>query len=201
MSNSTLPPFSCSHSPNLPELLAALNCTIALSTYQAGKVIFVSAKNKDHLVQLPRSFYRVMGIALEGKKLALAAKDEIIVLANEARLAPNYPKNPKTYDALYVPRVTYYTGQVDVHDLNWVGKELVGVNTSFSCLIKTSSDYSWEPIWKPPFIDSLVSEDRCHLNGFGISRWQPKICNRTRKWQYLSILEKQDSSRWITYGL
>lgn len=174
MTNKTLPPFSCTHSPNLPELLLQLNCTIVISTYQAGKVIFISAPTEDRLVQLPRTFDRVMGIALDQNKLALAAKDEIIVLANDSRLAPKYPKKPGTYDALFAPRLTYYTGQIDIHDLNWIGQDLIGVNTSFSCLIKASSEYSWEPIWKPPFIDSMVSEDRCHLNGMAVVDGEPK---------------------------
>jgi len=56
MNNKALSPFSCSYSPNVPELLQSLNCTIALSTYQAGKLVFLSAKNNDSLIQLPRTF-------------------------------------------------------------------------------------------------------------------------------------------------
>ncbi|MCU0349178.1 MAG: TIGR03032 family protein, partial [Saprospiraceae bacterium] len=75
------PPFSCTYSPNLPELLRQLGCTIALSTYQAGKLILLSAKNDDELTQLPRNFAKPMGIALHGKKMAIACLDEVIVLA------------------------------------------------------------------------------------------------------------------------
>jgi hypothetical protein len=61
-----LAPFSCTYSPNIPELLQQLNCSIAISTYQAGKVIFISPKDRDHLVQLPRQFLKPMGMALKG---------------------------------------------------------------------------------------------------------------------------------------
>ncbi|MEL7003126.1 MAG: hypothetical protein AAFN93_10370, partial [Bacteroidota bacterium] len=37
---------------NLPELLHQLGCSLAISTYQAGKVIFISAKDANTLVQL-----------------------------------------------------------------------------------------------------------------------------------------------------
>ena len=35
-------PFTARYSPQIPELLLSLNCSIALTTYQAGKVVFVS---------------------------------------------------------------------------------------------------------------------------------------------------------------
>ena len=61
--NKALAPFSCQFSPQVPELLLKLNCTIAISTYQAGKLVFISAKDEDSLSQLPRNFNKAMGIA------------------------------------------------------------------------------------------------------------------------------------------
>lgn len=57
-------PFSCRYTPNIPEILHNLCITIAISTYQADKVIFISAPNKEDLVQLPRNFSKAMGIAV-----------------------------------------------------------------------------------------------------------------------------------------
>lgn len=169
----TLPPFACKHSPNLPELLMQLNCTIVVSTYQAGKVVLVSATNRDRLIQLPRTFKRAMGIATKGNKMAIATENEIITLANSKELAWTYPAKPNTYDALYLPRTTYYTGHLDMHDLHYGNDTLWGVNTSFSCLCKIDSDYSFRPVWKPHFIDKLASEDRCHLNGLAMEDGEP----------------------------
>jgi uncharacterized protein (TIGR03032 family) len=171
-----LPPFSCSYSPNIPELLLQLRCTLAISTYQAGKVVFVSPKpDGEGLVQLPRTFKKAMGIALEGPKMAIATMDEVLVLANSPELAAFYPKQPQTYDALYMPRAAFFTGPVDIHDLDY-GKDgqLFAVNTSFSCLIKIDDNYSFTPIWQPPFISRLASEDRCHLNGMALLDGAPK---------------------------
>ena len=170
-------PFSCTYSAQVPELMLKLNCSIAISTYQAGKLIFLSPKDKNSLVQLPRTFSRPMGIA-ENKvkdKIALASKDEIIVFANSPSLAKHYPKTPNRYDALYMPRVSYHTGPLDIHDLSF-GKDdqLFAVNTLFSCIISVDSDYNFTPYWKPNFIDKLVSEDRCHLNGMAMKDGLPK---------------------------
>lgn len=145
-----------------------------ISTFQAGKVIFISPKDDEHLIQLPRTFRQPMGIAYSAPKMAVATKDEVIVLSNSPELAAHYPKQPNTYDALFMPRATYYTGQVDIHDLLWSTDGLLAVNTSFSCICRIGEDFSFGPVWHPPFIDKLASEDRCHLNGMILINGRPK---------------------------
>lgn len=170
------PPFSCTFSPNVPELLRQLHCTIALSTFQAGKVIFLSAVNDDELTQLPRNFAKPMGIALHGQKMAVACLDEVLVLVNSPQLAAHYPKKPDTYDALFMPRASYFSGQIDIHDIDFgVNGQLFAVNTSFSCIIHIDDNYSFTPVWKPRFISKLASEDRCHLNGMALKDGLPKF--------------------------
>jgi uncharacterized protein (TIGR03032 family) len=175
---STAPaPFSCTYSPNLPELLMQLNCSLAISTYQAGKVIFLSPKDVNYLVQLPRNFQKPMGFNLNEKsdQLALACRDEVIVFSNSADLAKHYPKGPGKYDALYMPRLTYHTGPMDIHDLSFGSDDkLYAVNTLFSCIMSLDSQYNWQPYWQPAFIDRLVSEDRCHLNGMAMENGKPR---------------------------
>ena len=184
MADKPLPPFSCAYSPNVPELLHKLKITIAISTYQAGKVIFISAINNEDLIQLPRNFKKAMGMAFKPGKMALAVQDEVIVLANSAELAQTYPPKPNTYDGLYLPRATYYTGHVDMHDLEWSGEDLWAVNTRFSCLAKVNTDFSFTPVWKPFFISKLSPEDRCHLNGMAFENGSPK---------YVTALGKTDT--------
>ncbi|MEJ6589906.1 MAG: TIGR03032 family protein [Crocinitomicaceae bacterium] len=172
-----LAPFSCTYSSHVPELLQKLNCSLAISTYQAGKLVFISALNESKIVQLPRTFDKPMGIAQDHQndKLALACKDEVIVFSNAKELAKYYPRSPEKYDALYMPRVSYHTGNLDIHDLNFgQNNELYGVNTLFSSIVKIDDNYSFTPIWKPKFIDRVVSEDRCHLNGMAMLNGKPK---------------------------
>jgi len=171
--NQPAAPFSCTFSPNLPELLEKLNCTICISTYQAGKVIFISPKNSEELVQLPRTFEKAMGLAFKEDMVGIATKNEVIVLKNSPELASNYPNQPNTYDSLFIPRATYYTGQVDIHDLGWGTEGLWGVNTSFSCLCLIDHHHSFIPKWQPKCISHLNSGDRCHLNGMAMSGGVP----------------------------
>jgi uncharacterized protein (TIGR03032 family) len=169
-----LPPFTCAYSPAFAELIAKLDCSLLLSTYQAGKVIALSSDG-ERISQLPRTFDTPMGVALEGNKIAIATKNEVVILANSPELAMAYPKKQGYYDSLYLPRTVHFTGELAMHDLAWVGGDLVGVNTSFSCLCRIDSDFSFRPFWKPRFITDLQHEDRCHLNGMAVEgnavRW------------------------------
>lgn len=168
-----LPPFSCSQSRGLAEFLQTNRISVALSTYQAGKVIFISALDRDNVIQLPRNFDKPMGIAFRGNKMAIAVKNEVIVFANNKELAGTYPKQPSTYDNLFVPRSVYYTGEIDLHDLHWSPQTLMAVNTRFSCLATIDDQYSFRPFWQPPFIKQLLPEDSCHLNGLAVENEQP----------------------------
>ncbi len=181
-------PFSYTYTPNIPELLLGLKCSLAISTYQTGKVVIFSAKDENELVQLPRTFHKPMGMALHGDKWAIATNDSVVITSNAAGLAPHYPANPNVYDALYVPRSTYYTGPLDLHDIHYADQGLIGVNTMFSTIVKIDDDYSFKPIWTPKFISAHKPEDRCHLNGMAID-------SQTGKPRYVTALGQGDSHR------
>lgn len=169
------PPFACTYTPNVAELLTQLNCSIALTTYQAGKLIFLSPDGINAMRQLPRDFNKAMGLGLKGHRMALATKEEVVVLANAPQLATDYKTKPNFYDAFYVPRATYYTGTVDIHDMDWdKNGKLWAVNTAFSCLCTLDDTYSFVPQWTPPFIKSFESADFCHLNGMAMVDDMPR---------------------------
>lgn len=186
-------PFSCTYSESIPALLAQLKCSLAISTYQAGKLIFISPAQDGRLVQLTRTFPKPMGIALdasEGRRMALACKDEVIVFANAAELGARYPVKPETYDAFYLPRLTYHTGPLDIHDLCWGSDRLFAVNTLFSCIVSFDDQYSFVPYWKPNFITKLAPEDRCHLNGMCLKDGKPKFATAFGKYDHKQAWKK-----------
>jgi uncharacterized protein (TIGR03032 family) len=180
MSSNPLAPFSCTYTPQLPELLYKLGCSIAISTYQAGKIIFLSPKNEESIIQLPRTFNKPMGIALDedGNKMAIATKDEVIVLANSKELATHYPKSPNKYDAMFMPRTTYHTAGLDLHDVHFGTvngqQKIFAVNTLFSCIVSLDDTNSFIPYWTPPQIAKIESVDACHLNGMAMVNGKPK---------------------------
>jgi uncharacterized protein (TIGR03032 family) len=78
------------------------------------------------------------------------------------------------YDALYVPVAGHTTGDVDIHDIH-VDPEgrPIFVVTRFNCLATLAERGSFRPLWRPPFIDRIAAEDRCHLNGFAARHGRP----------------------------
>ncbi|HZY78337.1 MAG TPA: TIGR03032 family protein [Cyclobacteriaceae bacterium] len=171
---SKLPPFSCTYSASFVKLLHGLRSSIAITTYQAGKLIFISAKNETELIQFPRTFIKPMGIALHDDKLAVATQDDVAVYRDVPGQGKRYPKRPDTYDALYLPRSIYYTGELDIHDIQFIPAGLLAVNTRFSCVSLINEDYSFTCIWKPYFIDQLIPGDCCHLNGMVVENDKPR---------------------------
>jgi len=156
--------FQCYHSGKAVELLNKLNISLILSTYQAGKTIVLSSDGiKMH--QLVRDFARPMGIAVKDNMMALAGALGVTVFRTDAHLAATYPNKPDTYDAFYFPTGMIRTDYVDMHDIAFTNKGLVGVNTAFSCLCRLDAQFSFNPVWKPPFIDEFLPGDLCHLNG------------------------------------
>ena len=166
-------PFTFAHTPQLPEILAELGCSLVVSTYQAGKLIVIRSDG-ERLTQLPRTFEEPMGLAVDGDRMAVATKHALVLLANEPRLAASYPRQPETYDALFVPRSVHYCGALAVHDMVFTEHGLVGVNTLFSCLFQLDPRFSFRPVWKPRFVSELAPEDRCHLNGLALVDGAPR---------------------------
>ena len=58
------------HTPNFPEILRRLGCSLLVTTYQAGKLVMVRDEG-DHLNTHFRSFQAPMGLALLRDRLAL----------------------------------------------------------------------------------------------------------------------------------
>jgi uncharacterized protein (TIGR03032 family) len=185
---SAIQPFNLRFSPQLPDLLHGLQCSLAISTYQANKLVFISPGDNRFTV-LPRNFAKPMGFEISARHLLLATRDEVIYFENSPELADTYPGKQGVYDALYLPRSTFYTGQSDIHDIA-LGKDGIwGVNTSFSCLCQISGNFNFIPRWQPPFITKLAFEDRCHLNSLALENGQPKYVtalgatNTARGWR------------------
>ncbi|MCB0794982.1 MAG: TIGR03032 family protein [Flavobacteriales bacterium] len=182
--------FACSFDPGVPEALAELECSIAISTYQAGKLIFISPNGKGGLVQLTRTFQKPMGFAISNDRLVLACEKEVLQFSNSRSLAQHFPRRPGWYDALYMPRATYHTGALDLHDVSIGGTGTIhAVNTAFNCIVQITSDYSFIPIWKPPFTVQLQGDDQCHLNGMAMSDGVPRFAtafgtgNKPKSWR------------------
>ncbi len=167
-----VPPVEYSLSGGLVALLERLNLSVAFTSYQSNLLYMLGRlpNGGGHLHQ--SAIIKPMGLARDGKGgLVLSAGFQIIELANV--LQPHERIN-QTFDACYVPRTIHVTGELDAHDVG-VDRDgrIVFVNTRFNCLATVSARHSFKMLWKPSFISSLVSEDRCHLNGLAMANGRP----------------------------
>lgn len=167
--------IECRPSESFASWLSRLNGTLVVTTYQAGKVALLGWRG-DRLSVLMRQFNKPMGLAVSPGRMALATRHEITLFFNDPLLARDLVvSEPGKYDALYLPRATYHTGDLNVHDVAFAEDGLWFVNSRFSCLSALSKDFSFVPRWKPPFISKIVPEDRCHLNGLAVVAGKPRF--------------------------
>ena len=165
----------CDVSESFPSWLSQAGGSIVLTTYQAGKVGMIGWDGLQ-VTLLFRDFPKPMGLDVDGPRLLLATRYQVIELVNAPLLAYEFLENqPGRYDALYLPRVTFDMGDLAVHDVAFGSECLWLVNTRFSCLCNSSRDYSFIPRWQPPFISEVVPEDRCHLNGLAMEGGRPRF--------------------------
>lgn len=153
--------------------------SLAFTTYQTNRLFLLGVKPDGRLSAFERLFDRAMGLYATSERLYMSSRYQLWQFDNA--LEPGELHNG--YDRLYVPRIGYTTGDLDIHDIAVVptlsqdtldGDKVIFVNTLFSCLATLSDRYSFTPLWQPPFISKLAAEDRCHLNGLAIVEGQPR---------------------------
>ena len=188
-------PLRSVHTTNFPAILDQLGSSLLVTTYQAGKLVVVRTDGgviNTHF----RAFNKPMGMAVGRGRLAIGTAVDVWEFRNvpavTAKLDP-----PGKHDACYLPRSAHVTGDVQIHEMAYVGavcdrdgasgqyrsigvgdashgERLWFVNTRFSCLATHDPDHSFAPVWRPRFISQLTPDDRCHLNGLGLLSGRPR---------------------------
>lgn len=162
------------YSERFIKILNRLNVTLVFSTYQAGKLIFVSSPTGEAIYKYAKNFKRPMGVAVLNDRLAVASRNFVEIYSKSAKLAKAFPPKPNFYDSFFTPQAKYFTGISDMHEISFDSGELYAVNTSFSCITKMSDKNHFISVWQPDFITELAPEDRCHLNGLIMEEGAPK---------------------------
>jgi uncharacterized protein (TIGR03032 family) len=163
-------------SPGFTGWLAEQGLGLALSTYQAGRLILLGLRPDGTLRGHERLIEQCQGLWSDGTTLWAAGKTMLWRFRND--LAPGAATQAGA-TRRFVPREARVTGRIDIHDMGFGRMEgmaapgLVFVNTAFSCLATTSETASFRRLWQPRFISALVPEDRCHLNGLAMEGERP----------------------------
>ena len=104
-------------------------------------------------------FQRPMGIATDGRRMALATRGAVLRLMGtgvEIR-AGGSRRFPQTA-----------TGRVDAHDVALLEGRVLFANTRRNCIARAKPDKGYGVHWRPSFVDPTVRRDQCHLNGIGV---------------------------------
>ena len=165
--------------------LAEQALSLCFTTYQAGKLFLIGLQKDGRLSCFERTFERCMGLCAAGNGLYMSSLYQLWRFENSLRPG----QLAGEFDALYVPQMSYITGDLDIHDIAMTTTDytlsapllgerrcsagIVFVNTLFGCLATVSETHSFRPIWHPPFLSKLAAEDRCHLNGLALKDGYP----------------------------
>lgn len=167
------PPLKYTFTLNMAHLLEKAGVSLLITTYQAHRVMLVSPAPNNRLKMWQRIFERPTGMAVRDRSVALGTRNKIWFL-EPAGPVLDAQGAPVPYDLVLAPRRCHVTGNIDAHEMAWVGDDLWMVNTRFSCLATLSPEHSFVPRWRPPFVSALVPEDRCHMNGLAVDETGPR---------------------------
>lgn len=166
------PAFELDTSRGFTRWLAAQNASLALTTYQSGKLFLLGLQPNGRLSVFERTFNRCMGLWGDGQTLWMSSLYQMWRFENV--FAPGQTHDD--YDRLYVPQLGSTTGDLDIHDVAVdADGQVVFVCTLFGCLATLSDTHSFRPLWQPPFLSKLAAEDRCHLNGLAMKEGRPQF--------------------------
>lgn len=173
-----LTPAQISCSRGLADWMTANAVSLALSSYQTGRLYLIGVRPDGRVNFHEVAIGRAMGLWADPQRLVLATENQIWRFENV--LASGHRAGDA--DKHYVPRVSHVTGDLDIHDIGVLENGvIVFANTLFSCLSMLSNVHSFQPYWAPPFISRLAAEDRCHLNGIAMKGGQPAYVTATSR--------------------
>src|SRR6516162_5888224 len=103
------------YKPNFATILEQLGTSLLVSTYQAGKVVAVSAR-QGKLELSYHNFERVMGLAARPDCLAVGTRAQVWFLRSRPDIAPQIEPAGQ-HDACYVTRSSHFTGEIQGHEM------------------------------------------------------------------------------------
>ncbi|MFM9962606.1 MAG: TIGR03032 family protein [Planctomycetaceae bacterium] len=129
------PTLTSQHTSSFAELLDQLGISLAVTTYQAGKLVLLSAENGTINTHF-QSFNKPMGLAVAGDRLAIGTALEIWEYHNAPAVAKRVGRvrdgesrgsageegtgtQQLTLDSCFLPRGSQTTGDIQIHEMLW----------------------------------------------------------------------------------
>ena len=132
------------YSQNIVEFFKQTNTTILLTTYQTNKIMIIGQDNDQFDIRY-KDFPRPMGMCKKDGRIYAGLGHGIYQFSNYTGVAQNLEGGK--FDACYIPQNIHFTGDIDIHEMEYLKDELYFVNTKFSCLCIKDDNSSFKPIW------------------------------------------------------
>jgi hypothetical protein len=111
-------PLRSVHTTSFPAILNELGSSLAVTTYQAGKLVILRSDGgviNTHF----RAFNKPMGLAVGRGRLAIGTAIDVWEFRNVPAVASKL-KPPEKHDACFLPRSAHVTGDIQIHELAYV---------------------------------------------------------------------------------
>lgn len=168
-----------SNSGGLSNLLQNLKLSITFTSYQSNLMYFIGSWPGQLNIH-QTAIDKPMGIFVSDKNTIHLASGYAVTSFRNV-LDEGQFLNGK-FDGCYLPRNIQLTGILDAHDIGVTeNNEIVFVSTRFNCLATYCERHSFKPYWTPPFINQIIDEDRCHLNGMAMQDGKVKYVTAVSK--------------------
>tara|TARA_B100000745_G_scaffold223562_1_gene149283 strand:+ start:3506 stop:4690 length:1185 start_codon:yes stop_codon:yes gene_type:complete len=115
-SNNETLDFSCEYSSNIPEILARLNISLAVTSYQTGRLILVRSDGHSLDVNY-KHFERPMGLTVDGDTMTMGVFTQVVSFQREDILLDKLKKPlQRIEDDITAPRVTDVADEGDTDE-------------------------------------------------------------------------------------
>jgi uncharacterized protein (TIGR03032 family) len=162
-------PLAYTCSDGLASFLARHRLAIALTSYQSDALYVVQSRPSGQIAVGMANFPGAIALGLSRGTLCISTQDSLVALAR----MPGKNAN----EINYLPHTSGFTGALDIHDMRLNARgEPIFVNTRYNCLAALATRANFRVIWKPPFLDSVIDGDACHLNGLAMVNDRPSYC-------------------------
>lgn len=131
---------SCSR--GLAGWLGQHRLSLAITSYQSGRIYLVGSDQKGRVSFFERIFERAMGVVGNAQRIYLGGLYQLWRFENVLR--PNEVIHGQ-FDKCYVPRNAQTIGDLDIHELGiQANGKVIFVNTKYSCLAELSQTHSFK---------------------------------------------------------
>src|SRR3954464_11628565 len=116
-------PLRSVHTTNFPAILDQLQSSLAVTTYQAGKLVLLRSDAgiiNTHF----RAFNKPMGMAVGDGRLAIGTSVDVWEFRNVPAVAAKL-EPPGKHDACFLPRSAHVTGDIQIHEMAYVTRNRV----------------------------------------------------------------------------